>query len=227
VKLDLENFYPAVRYSRIVAIFRSLGYSREAAIWLSRLCTSAAPATLPFGPTGPHDLLPYLPRHLPQGAPTSPALANLSTFVLDLRLSGLARAYGAVYTRYADDLTFSGSHRFAGALRDFLQISARIISQERFRVNRKKRKVLRRTSRQVVTGVVVNDRLNVDRREYDRLRAILHNCRKTGPSLQNHDSREDFRAHLRGRIAYVAAIHPARGARLLTIFNQIAWTEPR
>ena len=122
LKFDLENFYPNVRYARVVAIFRSLGYTRDVALWLARLTTSAVPLNLPFPDGNTRALDPYYPPHLPQGACTSPALANLSAYGLDVRLSGLAKAYHAQYSRYADDLTISGSHRFAGALREFITL---------------------------------------------------------------------------------------------------------
>ena len=176
VKFDLANFYPSVTLARVTAIFRSLGYSREAAIWLARLTTSALPSNMPFVKEEPSAVLPYLKRHLPQGAPTSPALANLSAYSLDVRLSGLARTFGATYTRYADDLTFSGPQRFGTSLRDFIPLVSQIVRQERFRLNGSKRKVLRSTGKLIVTGVVVNEKLNVSRREFDRLKAVLTNC---------------------------------------------------
>src|SRR4029079_10295925 len=72
LKWDVQNFYPSVGFSRVAAIFRSLGYCREAAIWLARLTTSALPGNAPFPPGEASAMLPYLRRHLPQGAPTSP-----------------------------------------------------------------------------------------------------------------------------------------------------------
>jgi RNA-directed DNA polymerase len=223
VKFDLANFYPSVTFARVTAIFRSLGYSREAAIWLARLTTSALPANVPFVKEEPSAVLPYLKRHLPQGAPTSPALANLSAYSLDVRLSGLARSFGAVYTRYADDLTFSGPARFGTSLRDFIPLVSQIVRQERFRLNPSKKKVLRSTGRLVVTGVVVNDKPNVSRRDFDRLKAVLTNCVRQGASSQNRAAHPHFAAHLRGRIAQVTQINPARGARLLAVYNQIDW----
>lgn len=223
VKFDLANFYPSVTFARVTAIFRSLGYSREAAIWLARLTTSALPANIPFLKEEPSAVLVYLKRHLPQGAPTSPALANLSAYSLDVRLSGLARSFGATYTRYADDLTFSGPPRFGTSLRDFIPLVSQIVRQERFRLNPSKRKVLRSTGRLVVTGVVVNDKPNVSRREFDRLKAVLTNCVRRGASSQNRAAHPHFAAHLRGRIAQVSQINPARGARLLAVYNQIDW----
>ena len=80
-----------------------------------------------------------------------------------------------------------------------------------------------RGARQLVTGVVVNDRLNVPRPEYDRLKAILHDAARNGPERANRAGVPDFRAHLAGRIAWVASLHPARGERLRARFDAIRW----
>lgn len=224
VKSDLENFYPAVSFARVVAIFRGVGYSREVAIWLGRLTTSALPDSLQMQAARRPALRPYLPRHLPQGAPTSPALANLSAFALDLRLAGLARSFGARYTRYADDLTFSGDARFLGSLSTFLPLVSQIVRSERFRVNLAKRRVIRDHQRQQIAGVVVNAHANVSREDYDRLKAILVNCIRRGPSTQNHSQHPDFAGCLRGHIAHVSHLNPARGEKLLALYQQIDWT---
>jgi hypothetical protein len=223
VKLDLENFYPSVSLNRVTSIFRSLGYSREAAIWLGRLTTASLPASLVRNSSQNPDLDPYLKRRLPQGAPTSPALANLSAFSLDLRLAGLARSFGAQYTRYADDLTFSGDEQFVRSLAVFLPLVTQIVRSERFRLNKRKRKVIRSSQRQTVTGVVVNTRTNVTRRDFDALKATLTNCVRRGPSTQNHDRHENFAAHLLGRIAHVSQLNPARGEKLRAVYRQIDW----
>lgn len=220
VKLDLEEFYPSVTLARVVALFRSLGYAREAAIWLARLTTSTLPEDMR---NSDPDHASYLRTHLPQGAPTSPALANLSAFSLDLRLSGLARSFGANYTRYADDLTFSGDETFLRSLAVFLPLAEKIVRAERFRVNKTKRKIIRSSQRQQVTGVVVNERTNVSRQDYDRLKATLTNCLRRGPSTQNHDRLPDFAAHLRGRVAHVLNLNRARGEKLLALYNKIDW----
>lgn len=221
LKLDLENFYASVRFSRVVAIYRSLGYSREAALWLAALTTTAIPSDLPLPSAGAHALRPYLGRHLPQGAPTSPALANLSAYSLDVRLAGLARAFGATYTRYADDLTFSGDGDFGKTLRNLIPLAEQVIRKERFRVQKAKRKVLRRGQRQTVAGVVVNEKPNVRRDEYDRLKALLNNAIRHGAASQNRENHPDFAAHLRGRIAHVAMLNPARGAKLARLYDRI------
>ncbi|MBS0205189.1 MAG: RNA-directed DNA polymerase [Planctomycetes bacterium] len=223
VKFDLTNFYTTVSYSRVVAIFRTLGYAREAAIWLGLLTTNAVPGNMPFDRQKLYSILPYWRRHLPQGAPTSPALANLSAYHLDARLTGMARAFGADYTRYADDLTISGPETLSYALRTLIPLVEQIIRRERFQSNRSKRQVLRAHQRQVIAGVVVNVKPNVSRANLDRLKATLTNCVRMGPSTQNRDQVEDFQAHLRGRIAHVLQLNPARGEQLLAIFHRIDW----
>lgn len=223
VKLDLQEFYPSVSFNRVVAIFRSLGYSREVAIWLGRLTTAALPASFLAKGRWTSDMEPYQRKRLPQGAPTSPALANLSAFALDLRLGGLARSFGARYTRYADDLTFSGDERFLRSLAVFIPLAEKIIRSERFTSNKKKRRVIRSSQRQTVTGVVVNARPNVARRDYDLLKAILTNCIRRGPSTQNHDRHPNFAAHLMGRIAHVSQLNPARGEKLRVLYGKIDW----
>lgn len=223
VKFDLSNFYTTVGFSRVTAIFRALGYSREAAIWLSLLTTSAIPGNMPIDRKNLYSLTPYLRRHLPQGAPTSPALANLSAYMLDVRLLGMAKSFGANFTRYADDLTISGPEDLSRGLQTLIPLVQQIIRQERFQSNASKRRVLRAHQRQSIAGVVVNARTNVARVDYDRLKAILTNCVRTGPLQQNRDRVEDFAAHLRGRIAHVLQLNSARGQRLMAIFEKIDW----
>lgn len=104
---DLAQFFPSISGSRVHAVFAALGYPPAVAGIITGLCTVATPADTLRG-------LPYAQAsqlrtaHLPQGAPTSPALANLVARKLDIRLSGLAQANWLTYTRYADDLAFSG-----------------------------------------------------------------------------------------------------------------------
>ncbi|QDU79593.1 Reverse transcriptase (RNA-dependent DNA polymerase) [Polystyrenella longa] len=223
LKFDLENFYPHVRFSKVVAIFRSMGYSREASIWLSRLCMSRLPLDCKPPTANPEALWIYQPTHLPQGAPTSPTLANLAAYVLDVRLDGLARSFGADYSRYADDLTFSGDAQFLRSLKSFIPFVEKIIRETGFKVNKNKRKVIRNNQRQSVTGVTVNEHPNINRKEFDRLKAILHNCVRYGSESQNRDQLPDFQAHLRGRVAYFQQLNPTRAAKLKQVFEQIRW----
>ncbi len=221
VNLDLRDFFEHIRYPRVVGVFCRLGYSLEVSRWLALLCThrtSLCPAT-PTGVT--HVYVRRACRHAVQGAPTSPALANLVVQRLDRRLEGLARRFEATYTRYADDLTFSGGEPFKRGMKRFLALIKEIIRDEGFRLHLRKMRFMRPGQRQQVTGVVVNEKLNIRREEYDRLKAILHNAGKAGLAAQNRDKRLDFRAYLLGRIAHVGQLNPARGERLLRMLAEV------
>ena len=141
----------------------------------------------------------------------------------DCRLSALARAAGATYTRYADDLAFSGGEQFEKGVDRFAAHVAAILHEEGFAVNHRKTRVMRRGVRQYLAGVVTNEHPNVVRADFDRLKAILTNCARHGPASQNRDGHAAFRAHLEGRVAFVEMINPQKGARLRRIFEKIAW----
>ena len=217
--LDLKDFFPSVPASRVHAMLTTLGYAPEIAGFITGLCTSTTPLRLCRQRPGGHV---YSSPHLPQGAPTSPALANLAAFRLDCRLAAAAEAVGATYTRYADDLAFSGNTSFAEGLKRFQTLVWKIVADEGFEIHHRKTRVMRRSVRQRLCGLVVNDHLNIDRRIYDRLKATLTNCCRHGLDGQNREGHPDFRAHLRGRVAYVERINPARGARLRALFDGIA-----
>jgi len=137
--------------------------------------------------------------HLPQGAPTSPALANLCAFSLDLRLEGLAWRFGARYSRYADDIVFSGPQGLARerrALHGWVQAIARA---EGFELHPRKTREMPQHCRQQVTGVVVNERPNLERGAYDLLRAQLHRLAATGCNAQT-------RARLQGQVSWASQL---------------------
>ncbi|MGZ8938681.1 MAG: reverse transcriptase family protein [Limisphaerales bacterium] len=148
LKLDLRNFFPSLTTARVLAIFLTAGYPEAVAEVLAGLCTNSTPgAVIENAPCEKSFYLRALYRqpHLPQGAPTSPALANLCAFRLDCRLEGLAKAAGAAYTRYADDLLFSGGAEFARGVERFYIRACAIALEEGFEVNT--RKTRRRISR--------------------------------------------------------------------------------
>jgi hypothetical protein len=98
-----------------------------------------------------------------------------------------------------------------------------IAADEGFSLNHRKTRLMRKSVRQHVTGVVVNLRPNIPRAEFDRLKAILTNCIRHGTAAQNRDNRPDFRAHLAGKLSHVQAVHPLRGQKLWNLFEQINW----
>ncbi len=174
----LVDFFSTTRVKRVRKYFRRIGWNRRATKLLVRLTC--------------HD------GSLPQGAPTSPRLSNLVNYRLDARLAGLARRAQSVYTRYADDITFSFAEietdldwilrggtpppaeleTESDKIRYLLRVARRIVELEGYRINaRKKLKVRRRHHRQSVTGLVVNDGVRVPRETRRWLRAVEHRAR--------------------------------------------------
>jgi hypothetical protein len=234
--LDLEDFFGTVTAGRVFGIFRSCGYPERVAHLLTALTTNSIPHSL--WAAAAHASSPLLADshfrlgqhlrhpHLPQGAPTSPALANLSAYRLDLRLSGLAQTSGIVYSRYADDLALSSTTPLARPqVERLVRFVEGIAVQEGFRVNPFKTFFQRSSQRQRLAGLVVNHRPNVDRREYDQLKAILHNAVRDDPQSQNRSHHPHFRSHLLGRISRIKHLNPDRGERLLAAYRQVDWTQ--
>jgi len=230
LRMDLRDFFPSIGAARIQTFFRTVGYPESVADLLGGICTNCTPRQIwtSYGTTGDYDCrfharVLYCRPHLPQGAPTSPALANLCTYRADCRLAGLARSAGARFTRYADDLAFSGSEDFERNVERFSTHVAAILLEEGFDVHHRKTRVMRQGVRQHLAGVVLNQHVNVMRTDFDRLKATLTNCVRLGPGSQNRETHSSFRSHLEGRMAFVEMISPAKGKRLRAIFEQIHW----
>ncbi len=234
LRMDLENFFPTFPGARVQSFFRTLGYPEPVADLLGGIATNCVPRIawnemirqtgLAFDPQELwHLRAMYARPHLPQGAPTSPSLANLCSYRLDCRLNGLAHSTGADYTRYADDLAFSGGHKFESAVERFADKAAAIVLEEGFSVHHRKTRIMRHSVRQHLAGLVINERLNTRRSDFDLLKAILTNCVRHGPQSQNRQAHPYFREHLAGRISFMESIHAGRGKRLRTIFDQIEW----
>ena len=221
LRLDLQDFFPTFGAARIQTVFRTFGYPESVADLLGGLCNAVIPRHFLSGLPEARDL--YSRPHLPQGAPTSPALANICSYRIDCRLSGLARSAGAAYTRYADDLAFSGDEDFERRIDRFSAHVSAILLDEGFRVNFRKSRVMRQGVRQHLAGLVVNQHINVSRHDFDLLKATLSNCVLHGPQSQNREGHTDFRAHLEGRTGFVESINAARGAKLRKILNRIEW----
>lgn len=226
MRMDLKDFFHSVPVPRIGAAFRRLGYPWAVAHLLQGLCTHAASASLAgetFRTLTWESRKRLADKHLPQGAPTSPALANLCAWRFDCRLQGVADRFALDYTRYADDLAFSGGTELL-RLAPFLQgLIGAIAIEEGFAINHRKTRVQTRAQSQRLAGVVINEKPNLPRVEYDRLKAILHNCIRLGPESQNRLGVDDFKAHLAGRIAYVAWLNPSKGERLKRMWSDIHW----
>jgi hypothetical protein len=230
LRMDVANFFPSLVAARIQAFFRAAGYPETVADLLGGLSTNAAPKRLW------RDAAPgvdreeiwrlrtlYARRHLPQGAPTSPALSNICAYRLDCRLAGLARAAGAKYARYADDLAFSGGREFERSVERFSTHVAAILKEEGFAAHHRKTRIMRPGVRQHLAGITLNETPNITRKDFDLLKATLTNCIRFGPSTQNRDRRAHFRMHLEGRVAFLESVNPGKGAKLRALAGRIDW----
>jgi RNA-directed DNA polymerase len=203
VHMDIKDFFPSTSVERIRRHFRGLGWNREATELLLRLCTHRG--------------------GLPQGAPTSPRLSNLVNWRLDARLSGLAAKFGATYTRYADDITFSFDadeptviHALIGVTKPttvhaVIGMTKHIVAREGYALHqRRKLHIRRRHNQQLVTGLVVNERVALPRRTRRWLRSVEHHAARGLPTTLTPAQLAGWRA-LRAMVAKQSAAGPDRG----------------
>ena len=164
LKMDLKDFFPSINIRRVICVFQKVGYPKNIAVYLARLCC--------------------LNDCLPQGAATSPSISNIVCHRLDSRLFSLARGWELRYTRYADDLAFSGKRI---SMR-FLEAVTAVISDEGFEVNRKKTRLCRSNGRRIVTGLSVSgSQLSVPRQYKRKLRQEIYYIQKYG--MQSHSAK--------------------------------------
>ncbi len=226
LRMDIQDFFTSITQNRIYGLFYSLGYPKHISTALGALCTNTP------NPDMLGDIYHTLPwkkkklitqSHLPQGAPTSPALANLCCWKLDKRLEGLAQKADIIYSRYADDMAFSGGKNLYKNNLYFRKTIEQIVSEEGFSINHSKTFTKTRSQQQSLVGVVVNEHPNISRKEYDKIKAILHNCKTYGIDNQNKDRLDNFQEFLRGKVAYVSSINPSKGAKLQNMYQKIQW----
>lgn len=231
IRADVEAYFPSISAGRVWGLLRAAGLPEAVAHTITGLMTTVVPRAVwraipvPADREAHHRLGGRLRvPHLPPGAPTSPALANLVGFSLDRRLAGLAQRFDATYTRYVDDLTFSGGASLRTTRSRFVAVVDEIVRDEGFRLNDRKTVVLGASGRQAVLGAVVNDHPTIARPERDALRALLHNCVVHGWRSQVR-GQDDFRSYILGRMAWVAGLDPMFGAKLRTSYDRIDWSQ--
>lgn len=213
INVDLKDFFPSIAMPRVKGVFTQLGYSGQVATALALLCTEAATETVSVDGETFH--VAHGPRALPQGAPSSPALTNILCRRLDARLQGAAAKLGYSYTRYADDLTFSGgddTRKLAGKL---LWRVRQIVIDEGFTPHPHKQHVMRDSERQSVTGIVVNEKPAVDRDTLRRFRATLFQVEKDGPAGKQWNGNANVLAALEGYAHFVQMVDADKGAVLV------------
>ena len=218
INFDLQDFFPSISYKRVKGLFRSFGYSEAAATIFGLLCTEAELEAVELD--GKTYYVALGERHLPQGSPASPAITNIMCRRLDKRLTQMAQKQGFVYTRYADDLTFSttaNNPRICNVLKN----TDSIVRHEGFQINQSKTRILRKNSQQEVTGIVVNDKLNIDRQTLKRFRATLHQIENHGISNASWGNGDDVMSSVQGFANFVAMVNPTKGKQFITQIQRI------
>lgn len=161
INMDIKDFFTSIKFYEVYKIFKYYGYTKEISFALTKLCTFQG--------------------KLPQGSPTSPVLSNIVCLKLDKRLSLLAKKYNATYTRYADDITFSGG----SGIEKVKEICEKILHDEQFEVNMAKTRISYHHERQEVTGLIVNNgQISINRKYKREIYKNLYYCKKYG--VNNH-----------------------------------------
>jgi RNA-directed DNA polymerase len=181
-KMDIAQCFPSIGPRRVIAIFQSLGFGPEATGLLTKLTTWQ--------------------NELPQGAPTSNALANLALLRVDQRITSLAEQQGFCYSRWVDDLTFSGPERIV----KFRTLFRRIVEEEGFTTKPDKTKTEFATGRQTVTNFVVNTKVNLSKEK----RAAIKN-----EVLMERVSGKELSPSAAGKMHWLRSVNPAVGDRLV------------
>lgn len=215
INLDLKDFFPNVTLPRVHGVFKALGYSSSISTILALICTE--PPVQDASLDGETWHIATSVRHLPQGAPTSPAITNLLCRRMDARLSGIAIKHGFTYTRYADDLSFSSKSMYSRKhTRKVLWHVSKVVEEEGFIVHPDKVRTMGVGRRQEVTGLTVNEQVSVPRQDVRAFRSLLHRLEKTGPVGCTWRGQGDrILAKVDGYSSYLHMVDPKRYATLI------------
>ncbi|ANS75288.1 hypothetical protein AWM70_12290 [Paenibacillus yonginensis] len=188
LNMDIKDYFNSISNDKVFMFFKSLGYSKQVALVLSKLC--------------------ILDNGLPQGAPTSPMLSNLVTQQIDKRIASFSAKHNLRYTRYADDLTLSGDFDEGFVI----NCVKRILNSEGFCINEKKTRVRKQNQQQEVTGIVVNEKLQASKKYRKNLRQKMHYIKKYG--FEDHiskleiDNKIKYLYHLLGTANFILNVNP-------------------
>ena len=208
VNVDLKDFFPSIHFKRVKGMFISFGYSEQLATIFALLTTQAETKEAIID--GVKYYIQTENRILPQGSPASPAISNCIAYRLDNRLKGIAKRYGFVYTRYADDLTFSCTEENTKNTGALLHYVKKIITTEDFTVHPEKVHVMPKSRQQKVTGIVVNKKMNIDRTKLRQFRALLHNISLHGWKDQQWGKALNIGNSIDGYILFVQMVNPQK-----------------
>lgn len=228
LNIDLLKFFDSISEKRVYGIFRSFGYAKNLSVDLAKLTTLALPEDY-LNSFSDKELKAYkrLIKEddcvLPQGAPTSPTLSNLVLYRTDKRLSALAKKINVTYSRYADDLTFSGAVK---NLPKFKLIS-HIIKEEGFNINWDKVGIYKKGRKQLVTGLTISNDIHVHRNFKKDVKKHIYCCLKFG--VEEHlkflkiEHIGFYKEWLFGKINFIKSIESKVGQDLMSNFNKIIW----
>lgn len=233
LKVDLLKFYDTITEKRVFGIFREMGYAKNLSYSLAKICT--AKHKMRFWMDMPkkekailEKLVTEKPPILPQGAPTSPTLANIVASKLDKRFTAMGKKMGFSYSRYADDLTFSVK---GGARLPSLKIIKKIIIEEGFFYNNDKITYMSKGSKQYVTGLTVTNGVHTSKSYRKLIEKHIYFCRKFGVTCHLNRIRSDFPEYnslkfhdwLYGHICFINSVDKEVSSKLLSDFKKIDW----
>jgi retron-type reverse transcriptase len=214
IKLDIKDFFPSITFNRVRGYFEHLGYNPGVSTVLALLCTDSPRVRVTI--KGRAQIVAIGPRSLPQGACTSPALANLIASRLDSRLAGYTKKLAGEwsYTRYADDLTFSTNSEDAH-IGHLIAAVGHISRDENFEVKSEKTRIMRSPRRQTVTGLVVGDDVRIPKATIKKMRALFHNIETKGQEPVSEELGKNALAVAQGYWAYLYMVNPEQAQKYL------------
>lgn len=210
ISLDLKDFFPSISYRRVKGLFYQLGYSESLATIFALICTTGEAEKVELD--GKIYYVSNGERTLPQGSPASPAITNLLCRRLDKRLEKLAESLHFSYSRYADDLTFSSQDQLPKISKLLRNLKA-IITHEGFNIHPDKMRIMWSSRQQEVTGIVVNEKLSLDRNTLRNFKALLFQIEKDGLEGKTWGHSKNLLASIQGYANYVSMVKPELGEK--------------
>jgi RNA-directed DNA polymerase len=242
IKLDIRSFFESISEASVYRVFESLGFQPLISFEMARLCTRASEETVHRSDIWLNNnwnrrhVIPHYTRawqgHLPQGAPTSPMLANLACRDLDERLTSISEEFSMQYTRYADDMTFSSPDHEFGRKRasEFVGKAREQLALQGLQPNWTKTSVTSPGGRKVVLGLGVEEESPRLPKQFKGLiRQHLHYMLREDVGVARHAAVRGFtsitglRHHLEGLLGFAGQIEPEYAARQRATFQRVQW----
>ena len=199
--IDLKDFFPTVKRHQVYNIFKAIGYNDTISTILTNICTFEGA--------------------LPQGSPCSPKLANLSAWTLDVRIQGYVGKRGINYTRYADDLSFSGLN--PAKVVNLIPMIKTIVEDENFIINPSKTRIAGSARAKIVTGLVIsNDSFGIGKQKYKNVRAKIHHL-----TLPKQQKNIKLLYEVNGWLSYLNSVDTKRLAKAKKYIKELTLKHPK